>query len=106
MKKTLLLLLCLLSFTAFAAEYNEVKLLAEQGDIDAQYELGLIYENGKGVISDPIQAYAWFSVASALGYEGASRNRDHLERRMTSAQITKAKALAQEYFARVTQQSS
>ena len=32
---------------------------AEQGDVDAQYNLGLMYYNGEGVPKDLVQAYAW-----------------------------------------------
>jgi len=48
------------------ANYWFVK-AAEQGDTDAQYELGLMYEKGRGVPKDYAKAAEWFSKAAAQG---------------------------------------
>ena len=40
---------------------------AEQGDTDAQAELGEGYALGKGAPENPIEAYAWLSIALAQG---------------------------------------
>jgi hypothetical protein len=37
--------------------------LAEQGDANAQYNLGTFYDNGLGVPLDKVRAYMWFSSA-------------------------------------------
>ncbi|MCL2139303.1 MAG: sel1 repeat family protein, partial [Treponema sp.] len=44
---------------------------AEQGDINAQYELGLLYENGKGVSKDSVKAAEWFGKAAEQGNASA-----------------------------------
>jgi hypothetical protein len=41
--------------------------LAERGNAEAQYHVGMMYNNGTGVAKDPKQAFEWFSRASASG---------------------------------------
>ncbi|GHT63435.1 hypothetical protein FACS189451_10160 [Bacteroidia bacterium] len=43
------------------------KKAAEQGAAIAQYELGLCYENGKGVTKDYSQAAYWYKKAAEQG---------------------------------------
>jgi TPR repeat protein len=40
---------------------------AERGDANAQYNLGLFYDNGLGVPQDHIRAYMWLSLAQRKG---------------------------------------
>lgn len=42
--------------------------LAEQGDADAQYQLGILYQQGKGVPKDHEQAFQWFQKAAESGH--------------------------------------
>ncbi len=51
----------------FAAALAEWKPLAEQGNTDAQYNLGLMYDNGDGVAQDDIEAMKWYTLAADLG---------------------------------------
>lgn len=44
---------------------------AEQGHKDAQYHLGRMFEEGIGMRRDDAQAYAWYSIAFANGYQMA-----------------------------------
>ena len=44
---------------------------AEQGYVQAQYSLGVCYENGWGVGKDLEQAVKWYSVAAEQGSEAA-----------------------------------
>jgi len=44
---------------------------AEQGDADAQYELGILYEKGRGVPKNYTKAAEWFAKAAAQGNERA-----------------------------------
>jgi len=48
--------------------------LAEQGVARAQNNLGVLYENGKGVPADINQALKWYLMAAAQGYAGAQNN--------------------------------
>ena len=69
---------------------------AEQGDADAQFALGQMYQEGKGVKQDLILAHMWFNIAASNGSEAAKKNRDAAESRMTSEQIGKAQELARQ----------
>ncbi len=44
---------------------------AEQGDADAQYNLGLMYAEGDGVPQDDKQAVHWFTKSAEQGDAGA-----------------------------------
>ncbi|MBI1943806.1 MAG: sel1 repeat family protein [Betaproteobacteria bacterium] len=48
--------------------------LAERGDRDAQFNIGLLYENGLGVARDDAEALAWYRRAAELGDAGAQYN--------------------------------
>ena len=71
--------------------------LAEQGDADAQYNLGVIYDNGLGVPQDKVRAYMWFNLSAAQGRDGAAAFRDLIAWRMTPAQIAEAQKLIRDW---------
>jgi len=48
--------------------------LAEQGNARAQNNLGVIYENAKGVPQDLNEAIKWYRLAAEQGYAGAQNN--------------------------------
>ena len=68
--------------------------LADRGDADAQFNLGIAYNNGDGVPKDYARAYMWFSLAAAAGDPTAAEYRDTVERSMSPAQIAEAQKLA------------
>ena len=70
---------------------------AEQGDASAQYNLGVLYDNGLGVPQDKVRAYMWFTLSVAQGRDGAAAFRDLIARRMTPAEIAEAQKLAREW---------
>ena len=51
----------------YATALRQWRLLAEQGDASAQYNLGLLYTNGQGVPKDDVQARQWFEKAAVQG---------------------------------------
>ncbi len=73
---------------------------AEQGDIDAQYNLGAMYGRGEGVPQDYVRAHMWLNIAAAKGDKWAVKNRDIIAKRMTPADISKAQRLANEWWER------
>ena len=81
----------------YATALREWRPLAEQGYADAQYNLGILYENGGGVPQDYVQAHLWFNLAAAQGYKEASKNRGIIADKMTPAQIAEAQRLAREW---------
>ena len=48
----------------YATALKEWKPLAEQGDVDAQYHLGVMYDNGDGVSQDYKEAVRWYTLAA------------------------------------------
>ena len=65
--------------TAYAANdfVTALKLwrpLAEQGNASAQYEVGVLYAEGKGVSASDVIAAAWFQRAAEQGVAGAQYN--------------------------------
>ena len=49
-------------------------LSAEQGDADAQYNLGFMYRNGKGVPQDYKTAVKWYTLSAEQGIADAQNN--------------------------------
>jgi len=58
----------------YATALREWTPLAEQGDADAQYNLGLMYENRRGVPQDYKTAVKWYRLAAEQGYVNAQYN--------------------------------
>ena len=58
----------------YQTTFKEMKPLAEQGDAVAQYNLGIMYDKGKGVAQNYTQAVAWYKKAAAQGFASAQYN--------------------------------
>jgi len=58
----------------YQTAYREFLPLAEKGMAAAQYKLGLMYENGRGVAKDLDQAEKWYGLAADQGYSSAQYN--------------------------------
>ena len=50
---------------------NELKLLAEGGDVEAQYNLAVNYEQSQGTPQDYIKAIEWYTKAAEQGLKDA-----------------------------------
>ncbi len=72
----------------------------EQGDAAAQFNLGLMYYKGNGVIQDYTRAHMWWNIAASQGHEDAMRSRGIVEKKMTTGQVEKALQLARECVAK------
>jgi TPR repeat protein len=59
-------------------EFIRIKSLAEQGDANAQNELGIMYEKGKGVAKNYTEAWKWYSLAIKQKHANAADNRANL----------------------------
>ena len=73
------------------------RLSAEQGDADAQYNLGLMYAKGQGVPQDYVLAHMWWNISGSNGYKDAVTNRNIVEKKMSKQQIEKAQELARNW---------
>jgi len=58
----------------FATALKEWKPLAEQGNAEAQNNLGLMYYKGEGVVQDYKEAVKWYRLAAEQGNGDAQRN--------------------------------
>ena len=71
-------------------------LAANHGDIKAQDNLGVLYQNGEGVRPDYVKAYMWFTLAAAQSDSEAAKHGDQIARLMTPSQIKQARKSAAE----------
>ena len=85
----------------YATALREFRPLAVQDHASAQFNLGLMYGEGRGVPQDYLQAHVWSNLAaSTLTSEvrdTAVNNRDFAASQMTPAQIAEAQKLAREW---------
>jgi len=71
---------------AESKEISELRVKAEQGDADAQANLGVRYAIGLGVPKDEAEAYKWMLLAGSQGHEGAKKHITIIERTLTPTQ--------------------
>jgi uncharacterized protein len=84
------LMLAVIAGAAFAGEFEDataaynrgdyatalhlISALAGQGDADAQFNLGLLYNKGKGVTQNYVEALKWYGLAADQAHPGAQLN--------------------------------
>ncbi|MDB3999267.1 sel1 repeat family protein [Litorivicinus sp.] len=73
-----------------------LKLASAEGDLEAQYNLGVAFAVGKGVLQDNRYAHMWLNIAGASGYEKARVDLQKLQQQMTPEDISGAQELARE----------
>jgi TPR repeat protein len=66
---------------------------AGRGEVDAQYALGLVYAEGRGVPVDLAQAHYWLSLAVEQGDRDAELLRNIIGPRMTEEEYEASKRL-------------
>jgi len=57
-----------------APDFEEMPEAADQGDAIAQYNLGIMYQNGEGVPEDDTEAVKWYRLVADKGYVIAQNN--------------------------------
>ena len=73
--RLVLILTALLALQGCAeSKLDEMKALADQGDADAQYNLGVRYDNGFGVPENDAEAVKWHRRAADQGHAEAQFN--------------------------------
>ena len=65
--------------------------------------LGTMYGNGLGIDADPVEAFAWWSLAAENGDAKAEVNRKSIEAKLSDEQKTAAKARASELSAKLAE---
>ena len=66
----------------------EIKQLAHEGNPHAQYALGLMYAEGRGIEQDEVKAYYWLSLAIEQGDHDAITLRQIVQQSMSLEQIS------------------
>ena len=82
-------------------EIADLRKAAEHGMADAQFNLGLMYYAGRGVLKDYVAAYAWLNLASYNGSESGSKIRERIAQHMTPEQIAEAQKLSKELLKQI-----
>uniref|UniRef100_UPI000382E129 tetratricopeptide repeat protein n=1 Tax=Marinobacter gelidimuriae TaxID=2739064 RepID=UPI000382E129 len=70
---------------------------AEQGTVDAQLSLALMYYRGTGVTRNPVMAYVVSNLAAAQGHKKAREVRDATAYTLSREQITEGQRMASEW---------
>jgi TPR repeat protein len=97
--KTLLSLALLIALPVFANEpdskgLDALRQAADQGNADAQYELGILYEFGYHFPDHKSSAYIWYSRAAEQGSTLAAKRRDALKGQLSASEIERTQAMA------------
>jgi hypothetical protein len=82
------------------------RLAADQGNADAQYNLGVAYANGQGVPQNYAEAYVWSSLSAAQGNENAAKNRELISNRLPAEALLNAQQRSAELSAEIEARKS
>ena len=74
----------------------ELEVQAELGDVDAQYAMGLICAEGRGVAQDVARAFMWLTLADEQGDRDALSLRTTIAASMSDADHARALKLCRE----------
>jgi TPR repeat protein len=73
---------------------------AEQGDVDALFDLGVAYSTGRGGVTvDLIEAHKWFNLAALSGSTRGQECRAEIAVEMTAREIAEAQRQARSWLA-------
>jgi len=81
----------------YTSAFIEFQESARNGHAAAQYMLARLYQEGRGIDRDLVQAYAWYDVSAVSGYSLASTARDQLAPQLTASQLQTATKLASQW---------
>ncbi|GJQ60700.1 MAG: DUF1566 domain-containing protein [Candidatus Scalindua sp. AMX11] len=99
------LILLFITEIAISSDFAELETKANQGDIEAMYELGETYESGIGTIQNYVEAHKWYNIAASLGYLKASKARDAITEKMIVEQLAEAQKLAMKWKSSMEKES-
>lgn len=69
-------------------------------DGQSYFELGCMYEIGRGVAADLVAAHTWFNIAASRGYAPAAARRSEIAADMSPAEIATAQREARTWLSR------
>lgn len=77
-----------------ALQQDEWRKKAEEGDAEAQYNLGLIYKIGLGITRNYETAYFWLFRAASQGHKKSQEAITSIESQLTSEQVSRIQKAA------------
>lgn len=72
---------------------------ADLGDVEAQYQLGMLLTKGEGIEQDYVNAHSWLNIAATGGHDEAGNMRGVIAELMTQEQVAEAQGVARKFFA-------
>jgi len=69
------------------------EVVAEQGHVQAQLNLGELYAKGRGILRDPVLALKWLGLAAETAHVWAVEATDDLARSLTQEELEAARRL-------------
>jgi peptidoglycan hydrolase-like protein with peptidoglycan-binding domain len=77
--------------------YEEFKQSADGGNSLAQFMMGRLYAEGRGVVTDKVAAYMWYDLAASNGNTRAIAARDAIGAQLQSSDIDRAQDMAADW---------
>jgi hypothetical protein len=78
------------------AEIPALREAAGRGDASAQYQLGMAYFAGEGVVKNHIEAYKWILLAQVGGHADAKKMSAQIEKTLSRQELAEGQKLATE----------
>ena len=83
----------------YVRAYHEFKQSADAGNSLAQFMMGRLYAEGRGVVPDKTAAYMWYDLSAGNGNGRAIAARDSIAAQLDADELDRAQALAAEWRA-------
>lgn len=83
----------------YARAYQEFKQSADAGNSLAQFMMGRLYAEGRGVVEDNMAAYMWYDLAAGSGSSRAIAARDSIAAQLDADELEHAQDLAAQWRA-------
>jgi peptidoglycan hydrolase-like protein with peptidoglycan-binding domain len=83
----------------YVRAYHEFKQSADAGNSLAQFMMGRLYAEGRGVVADNTAAYMWYDLSAGNGNGRAIAARDSIAAKLDADELDRAQTLAAEWRA-------
>ncbi len=83
----------------YVRAYHEFKQSADAGNSLAQFMMGRLYAEGRGVVADNTAAYMWYDLSAGNGNGRAIGARDSIAAKLDADELDRAQTLAAEWRA-------
>jgi peptidoglycan hydrolase-like protein with peptidoglycan-binding domain len=83
----------------YVRAYHEFKQSADAGNSLAQFMMGRLYAEGRGVVADNTAAYMWYDLSAGNGNGRAIAARDSIAPKLDADELDRAQTLAAEWRA-------